>query len=79
MLRRACLLLVLALAGCASDKDLLLEIRKHLIENVHPNYATALDEARTLDGDDLYIEEYKIAQIGVVGHSEIGQTTTLGF
>jgi hypothetical protein len=59
-------LLMAAVAGCASDKDLLLEMKKHLIENVRPNYAAALQESKTPDGKPLYIEIYKTTQMGVV-------------
>jgi len=67
------LLLVVGLNGCficgADHEDLLVEHRKHLVEKVIPNYADALQNARTPDGAPLYILEYK--------HENLGLTITI--
>jgi len=59
-------LLMAGVAGCASDKDLLLEVRKHLIEDVRPTYAAALQSSVSTDGKPAYIVEFKSTKVGVV-------------
>jgi len=72
--RMFCAVLVVALSGCcvATNEDYLDEVHKHLVENVRPNYAEALQEARTPDGKPLYLEVYKDTQLGVVDQMIFG-------
>lgn len=60
--------LAVGLAGCAcpaTDEDLLRQIRKDLVENVHPTYSQMLETGTNKNGKKL-IEPNKNAQLGVV-------------
>ena len=58
----------LFVSGCCTniDKDLLLEYRADLVEDVLPAYREALDKAAGPDGRPLYIDPYKREKLGVV-------------